>query len=40
MAHSVTLIRGDGIDPVVAQATQTAVEATGVAKGVALLVQA
>lgn len=31
MAHAVTLIRGDGIGPEVAKATQTAIDATGVA---------
>ncbi|AFY69068.1 isocitrate dehydrogenase (NADP) [Thalassoporum mexicanum PCC 7367] len=31
MAYAVTLVRGDGIGPEVAQATQTAVDATGVA---------
>jgi isocitrate dehydrogenase (NAD+) len=30
VTHSVTLIRGDGIGPEVAQATQTAIDATGV----------
>ncbi len=30
MAYSVTLIRGDGIRPEVAKATQTVIDATGV----------
>nr|WP_250644931.1 isocitrate/isopropylmalate family dehydrogenase [Thermostichus lividus] len=30
MSHSVTLIRGDGIGPEVAEATRTAIDATGV----------